>query len=280
MARLRSLSLSELSCTAAARTLSPSVLTDESTTAAIIGLTPGRTGAARAFRERRRRPPDRHRRAHRRDRDLEAPGRGTGGGRAGSNLSGDDQADRSVHGGETRPSMRMRGRTRSGGSARWGGARPGTSARTSRPRGSTVRGRRSASAGKSASASAGGERAALPVLQARHADGRPEVPEALRGRRAGPGAYLRIVEEGEVGAGDPIVRGERPRPRRHDRAVRRGPPRRLRGQAARSISDDGASGRTWACHRATCSSTGLRALCARVGGMIGWFDAASRCSPL
>ena len=52
--------------------------------------------------------------------------------------------------------------------------------------------------------------AAAPVLQARPAVRRPEDAQALRARRTGPGAYLRIVAEGEVGAGDAVEVSDRP----------------------------------------------------------------------
>ena len=50
---------------------------------------------------------------------------------------------------------------------------------------------------------AGGFAAPPSLLQARHPHGRPAIPETLSGRGS-HGAYLRIIREGDVGAGDAI----------------------------------------------------------------------------
>ena len=69
----------------------------------------------------------------------------------------------------------------------------------------------------------------LPCFKLGVADGRPAVPQALRAASR-PGAYLRIVEEGDLGAGrrDRGRRCDAARPRRHRPARLRRDPQRPR----------------------------------------------------
>ena len=129
----------------------------------------------------------------------------------GVNLAGDDQADRRVHGG---PDKAVYAYARE--DIDWWEEQLGARARSTGMFGenlTTDGRRRQRRADRRALADrhrgARGLPAAAAVLQARAALRRPADGQALRPGAAGPGAYLRIVTEGELGVGDEVDRRAR-----------------------------------------------------------------------
>ena len=123
----------------------------------------------------------------------------------GVNVDGDDQADRTVHGGPDKAvyAYALEEIRQLGGRAR-AAARRGRLRREPDDRGHRRLGRARRRALADRDDAARGRPAAAPVLQARPADGRPGVPQALRLGRRGPARTCGSSTEGELGAGDAI----------------------------------------------------------------------------
>ena len=149
----------------------------------------------------------------------------------GVNVEGDDQADRRVHGGPDKAVYAYASED----AAFWeaelgrelGRAR---SARTSRPRASTSAARSSASAGGSATSSSRSASRGCRATSSRLRMGDPTMVKRFA-QASRPGAYLRIVVEGSLGAGDAIEVLSRPA---------HGPRRQRRDPARRDAARDGA----------------------------------------
>ena len=161
--------------------------------------------------ERRRGARRRRRRPHDHDRDLEVAGARVAMAVSGVNLSGDDQADRSVHGGaRTRRSTRTRGRTRSGGRRSSGRElEAGNFGENLTLDGVHVPGVVVGEHWRVGSAVLEVSEPRFPCFKLGLRMGDPGfVKRFAKARRTG--TYLRIVEEGDVGAGDRIEHVERP----------------------------------------------------------------------